>query len=174
MSQSQTALLGVSQLIVWLLRLLNLLTGVLLVGMFIGSFLFEPLFLQVFADKQPARIDPGLLLPTLRVTVALTGPLIAAVHIMLSRLLAMIETVRTGDPFVPENAVRMKTIAWCLLVTQLYSLVFGAMVAIMNAAGSSIDWKFSINGWLAVLLMFVLARVFEEGTRLRADLEAMI
>lgn len=174
MSQSQATLLGVSQLIVWLLRLLNLLTGVLLVGMFIGSFLFEPLFLQVFANKQPPRIDPGLLLPTLRVAVALTGPLIAAVHIMLSRLLAMIETVRSGDPFVPENAVRMKMIAWCLLVTQLYSLVFGATVAIMNAAGSNIDWKFSINGWLAVLLMFVLARVFEEGTRIRADLEAMI
>lgn len=174
MSRNQATLLRVSQLIVRLLRLLNLFTGVLLVGMFIGSFLFEPLFVQVFANKQPPRIDPGLLLPTLRVTVALAGPLIAAVHIMLSRLLAMIETVRDGDPFVPENAVRMKTIAWCLLVTQLYSLVFGAMVAIMNAAGSSIDWKFSINGWLAVLLMFVLARVFEEGTRIRADLEAMI
>jgi nitrate/nitrite transporter NarK len=173
-SRNQATLLGVSQLIVWLLRLLNLLTGVLLVGMLIGSFLFEPLFVQVFANKQPPRIDPGLLLPTLRVTVALTAPLIAAVHIMLSRLLAMIETVRNGDPFVPENAVRMKTIAWCLLVSQLYSLVFGAMVAIMNAAGSSIDWTFSINGWLAVLLMFVLARVFEEGTRIRADLEAMI
>jgi hypothetical protein len=173
-SQTNATLLGVSRLVVQLLRLLNLLMGVLLVGMFIGSFLFEPLFLQVFADKQPPRIDPGLLLPTLRVTIVLTGPLIAAIHIMLTRLLAMIETVRAGDPFVPENAVRMKTIAWCFLVTQMYGLLFGAMMAIMNAAGSNIDWEFSINGWLGVLLLFVLARVFEEGTRIRADLQAMI
>ena len=86
----------------------------------------------------------------------------------------MIATVRAGEPFLPENAVRMKTIAWWLLVTQLFRLLLGAMAATMNAAGSNIDWKFSMNGWLAVLLMFVLARVFEEGTRIRADLEAMI
>jgi hypothetical protein len=173
-SDSYATLLSVSRAIVAILRILNLLLGALLLGMFLGSFLFEPLFLEVFANKQPARIDPGLLLPILRVWVLLTAPLIGAIHIQLSRLLAMIETVRAGDPFVPENAVRMKTIAWCLLATQALSLVYGMMAALMNAAGSRIDWEFSMNGWLAVLLLFVLARVFEEGTRIRGDLEAMI
>jgi hypothetical protein len=36
------------------------------------------------------------------------------------------------------------------------------------------EWEFSPAGWLAVLLTFVLARIFEEGARLRADLQAMI
>ena len=90
------------------------------------------------------------------------------------RLLAMVETVRSRDPFVPENAARLKTIAWCVLATQVLDLTFGVMAATLNAAGSNIEWKFSATGWLAVVLLFVLAWVFEEGTRLRADLETMI
>jgi hypothetical protein len=31
-----------------------------------------------------------------------------------------------------------------------------------------------INGWLAVLLTFLLARVFAEGTRMREDLEGTV
>ena len=38
----------------------------------------------------------------------------------------------------------------------------------------NLDAGFSINGWLAVLLTFILARVFEEGARIRDDLEKMI
>lgn len=173
MSDGYTRLLGLSRAIVAILRILNLAMGVLLVGMLVASFVFEPVFREFFS-KVPPRIDPGFLMPTLRLWMLLAMPMIAAVHIMLSRLLAMIESVRAGDPFVPENAVRMKTIAWCLLATQALGLVYGMMAALMNAAGSRIDWEFSMNGWLAVLLLFVLARVFEEGTRIRGDLEAMI
>jgi hypothetical protein len=138
-----------------------------------SSFVFEPLFLQFFA-KKPPRIDPGWLMPTLRIWLLLALPLIVAVHVSLSRLMAMVETVRSGDPFVPDNAVRLKTIAWCMLAAQLLNLAYGILAATMNAAGSNIDWKFNLTGWLAVVLLFVLARVFEEGTRMRADLEAMV
>lgn len=165
--------LGLSRLLLQLGRLLNLLTGLLLAACFLASFLFEPT-IRDFFTKQPARIDPGLLMPILRTWMVLTAPVIAAVHILLSRLLAMVETVRTGDPFVPDNAVRMKTIAWCLLATQIYHLLNGVMAKAMTLAGSDIPWSFSASGWLAVLLLFVLAGVFEQGTRIRADLEAMI
>jgi hypothetical protein len=174
LSNGYATLLSFSRMLVRISRVLNLLTGVFVIAMLLGSFFLEPLFLQVFGNKQPPSIDPGLLLPILRVWVLLAAPMIAAVHILLSRLLAMIDTVRAGDPFVPENAVRMKTIAWCLFATQLLGLAFGAMAALMNAAGSDIDFEYSLSGWLAVLLLFVLARVFEEGTRIRADLQAMI
>jgi Protein of unknown function (DUF2975) len=170
---SYAAVLGVSRLLLNILRALNLLAGALLVACFVASFLYEPAFREFFL-KQPPRTDSGLLVPVLRVWMLLTVPAIGAVHISLSRLLAMVETVRAGDPFVPDNAVRMKTIAWCTLGLQLFDLLCGVMVAIMNAAGSRMDWSFSVTGWLAVVLLFVLARVFEEGTRIRADLEAMI
>jgi len=39
---------------------------------------------------------------------------------------------------------------------------------------TDIDAGFSINGWLAVLLTFLLARVFAEGTVMREDLEGTV
>ena len=173
MSQSYAAVLGVSRMLLKIGRVLNLLTGALLVACFLASFAFEPQF-QDFFSKQPGRIDAGMLVPILRLWMLITAPVIAAVHVMLSRLLAMVATVRAGDPFVPENGARMKTIAWCMLGIQLFDLACGAMAAAMNEAGSNIDWSPSLSGWVAVALLFVLARVFEEGARIRADLEAMI
>jgi hypothetical protein len=173
LSDRYANLLGFSRALLMVARVLNLVIGVLLIVMFLASFGIEPVFRDFFS-KQPPRIDPGLLMPALRFWMLLAAPAIAAVHILLSRLLAMVETVRRGDPFVPENAARMKTIAWCVLGLQLLHLAYGVMAAIVNAAGSNIQWTFSGTGWVAVLLLFVLARVFEEGTRIRADLEAMI
>ncbi len=173
MSNGYSAVLGVSRVLLKIWRVLNLLTGAILIACFLASFLYEPVFREFFL-KQPGRIDAGMLVPILRVWMLLTVPVIAAVHIMISHLLAMVATVRAGDPFVPENAARMKTIAWCMLGLQLFDLACGAMAAAMNAAGSNIDWSFSATGWVGVVLLFVLARVFEEGTRIRADLEAMI
>jgi hypothetical protein len=170
---SHAPALGLSKLLLRILLILNLISGMLLVGFFLASFPFEPGFRQFFT-KQPPRIDPWLLIPTLRVWMVLAMPAVAAVHIQLSRLLEMVETVRAGDPFVPTNAVRMKTIAWCMLAIQLFDLLYGAMAKVMTAAGSRIDWSFSATGWLAVVLLFVLASVFEQGARLRADLEAMV
>jgi hypothetical protein len=37
-----------------------------------------------------------------------------------------------------------------------------------------LDAGFSVSGWLAVILTFVLARVFAEGTLMREDLEGTI
>jgi hypothetical protein len=170
---SNSTALGVSRILLWIGLVLNFATGLFLVAFFLASFVFEPVFRDFFTVR-PARIDSAWLMPALRAWMLVTIPVIAAVHVMITRLLAMVETVRTGDPFVPENAVRLKTIAWCLLGFELFRLLCGAMAAIMNAAGSRIDWSFSASGWVAVALVFVLAQVFERGTRIRADLEAMI
>ena len=43
-----------------------------------------------------------------------------------------------------------------------------------EALGIHIDWSFSFTPWVAVLLLFVLARVFEHGARMRADLEGTV
>ena len=97
-------------------------------------------------------------------------------HAVLKRLLAMVETVRAGDPFVPANATRLQTIAWVLLTLQLFSLVIGAIAKAVSTPAHplKLDAGFSINGWLAVLLTFLLARVFAEGTRMREDLEGTV
>ena len=165
--------LGASNVLLHVMRLLNIGVGVLLVLAIPATFLFEPVFLEFFS-KRPPRIDPGWLVPALRVWMVLALVMIGAVHVSLTRLLEVVHTVRAGDPFVPDNAARLHTIARCVLVTQLLDLAFGVMAATVNAAGSNVEWKFSLTGWLAVVLLFVLAWVFEQGTRMRDDLEAMI
>jgi Protein of unknown function (DUF2975) len=95
---------------------------------------------------------------------------------ILKRLLAMVETVRTGDPFVAANAQRLQAIAWALLALQLLSIVIGAIGNTISTPAHPVDLDagFSINGWLAVLLTFLLARVFAQGTLMRDDLEGTV
>jgi len=97
-------------------------------------------------------------------------------NVVLRRLLAIVETVRTGDPFVAANAHRLQTIAWTLLTLQLLSLVVGAIVKGISTPAHpiNVDAGFSINGWLAVLLTFLLARVFAAGALMRDDLEGTV
>ena len=61
-------------------------------------------------------------------TIAVIG--LAAVPInyaILKRLLAMVETVRAGDPFIAANAYHLQTIAWALLALQVLSMVIGTI-----------------------------------------------
>ena len=97
-------------------------------------------------------------------------------HVVLRRLFAIVETVRAGDPFVSGNAARLQAIAWALLALQLVSLVIGAIAEAVSRQAPSfdVDAGFSIAGWLAVLLNFLLARVFAEGTRMREDLDGTV
>jgi hypothetical protein len=97
-------------------------------------------------------------------------------YVVLKRLLAIVETVRAGDPFVAMNASRLQAIAWVLLTLNLLSIVIGAIAKAVSTPTTPlhINAGFSINGWLAVLLTFLLARVFAEGAAMREDLEGTV
>ena len=97
-------------------------------------------------------------------------------YAVLKRLLAIVDTVRTGDPFVAANAVRLQAIAWALLMLQVLSLIIGGIADAVSTPAHPIDVDagLSISGWLAVLLTFLLARVFAEGTLMRDDLEGTV
>jgi hypothetical protein len=97
-------------------------------------------------------------------------------YVVLKRLLAMVATVRDGDPFVAANAQRLHTIAWILLVLQLLSIVIGLIARAVSSPAHpvNLDAGFSVNGWLAVILTFVLARVFAVGAEMRDDLEGTV
>jgi hypothetical protein len=97
-------------------------------------------------------------------------------YLVLKRLLAIVETVRAGDPFVAANASRLQAIAWVLVALNILSIVIGAIAKTVSTPAHPVhlDAGFSINGWLAVLLTFLLARVFAEGARMREDLEGTV
>lgn len=109
--------------------------------------------------------------------IAVLGLVAVPLHyIVLKRLLAIVETVRAGDPFVAANATRLQAIAWTLLTLQLLSLVIGGIARSVSTPGHPLhlDAGFSVNGWLAVLLTFLLARVFAGGTLMREDLAGTV
>src|SRR5438477_11736240 len=94
-------------------------------------------------------------------------------YVVLKRLLAIVETVRAGDPFIAANANRLQAIAWALLALQLLSLVIGSIGKAVSSPAHPVHLNagFSISGWLAVILTFVLARVFAEATLMREDVQ---
>jgi hypothetical protein len=120
--------------------------------------------------------DTGRLILGLRAIASLGLLAVPVTNLVLKRLLAIVGTVREGDPFVAENAARLQAIAWSLLGLQVLSVVIGSIARAISTPAHPLhlDAGFSINGWLAVLLTFVVARVFAEGTRLRDDLEGTV
>jgi len=96
----------------------------------------------------------------------------AIVHIILRRLLAIVDTVRGGDPFIAENARRLDAIAWGVLALEVSRLAVITIAAAVWEPGRL--GGFSFTPWLAVLLLFVLSGVFAHGARMRADLEGTV
>ena len=128
------------------------------------------------AFKIPPSPDADRLIMGLRAVAVLGLATIPLNYVVLKRLLAIVGTVREGDPFVAANAARLQTIAWSLLALQLFSIIIGAIGKAVSTPAHPVhlDAGFSINGWLAVLLTFLLARVFAEGTLMREDLEGTV
>jgi hypothetical protein len=128
------------------------------------------------AFKIPPSPDADRLVMGLRAVAALGLATIPLNYVVIKRLLAIVGTVREGDPFVAANAARLQTIAWSLLALQLFSIVIGAIGKAVSTPAHPVhlDAGFSINGWLAVLLTFLLARVFAEGTLMREDLKGTV
>jgi len=97
-------------------------------------------------------------------------------HVVFSRLLTIVESVRTGEPFTVDNAGRLRTIAWALLGLELLHVCIVAIAAAVSTKEVPLrmSGNFHVSGWLAILLLFVLAQVFLEGTRMREDLEGTV
>ena len=97
-------------------------------------------------------------------------------YIVFRQLLRIVESVRMRAPFSIENTGRLRTVAWALLALELLHV---GVVAIASAVSTPevplhITSNFDLTGWLAILLLFVLAQVFLEGTRMREDIEGTI
>jgi hypothetical protein len=173
MSRSYSAALPIAFVVLRILVVLNWLFGAAILTLLLVS-PNERWIMSAF-DLVPSP-DTDRLIMALRAVAMLGLVTIPINHVVLTRLLAMIGTVRSGDAFVAANAGRLQTIAWSLLAVQLLSMVIGAIGKAVSTPAHPVhlDAGFSINGWLAVLLTFVLARVFAEGAAMRDDLEGTV
>jgi hypothetical protein len=124
----------------------------------------------------PSTLDHWPLTMGMRAIAALGLVAIPLNYVVLKRLLAIVETVRSGDPFVAANADRLQAIAWTLLALELLGLTISAIGQGISSPAHPLhlDAGMSISGWLAVLLTFVLARVFAKGSQMREDIAGTV
>ena len=153
---------------------LNLIMGAFILALLIASLVAESWVMKALG----ARPAPGnsMLFLGMRLIMVIGICSVPLVNLILKRLLTIVETVKVGNPFVLANAVRLKAIAWATLGLELLHFTVGAIAHAVSTAGAplNIDSGLSLTRWLTVLLLFVLARVFEQGARMREDLEGTV
>jgi hypothetical protein len=171
---SRSSSLTVSDRVLRMLIVVNWVYGALILALLTASLLAEEWVMGALGARPAAgNADRIAGMRQIAVLGILAVPL---AHIVLTQLLRIVRSVRVGDPFVSENAARLRTIAWSVLGLELLHLVVGVAAARASSetAPLDIDWSFSLTPWLAVLLLFVLARVFEQGARMREELAGTI
>jgi Protein of unknown function (DUF2975) len=150
------------------LFLLAVAVGLLLSWIFPAQFV--PLLLQPSPGTDVRSAATGLrLLMLLGIAMAVvTDRLLAA-------LAQIIASAGAGDPFISANARRLQTIGWTLLALQLLDIPGALLAKFFPSLGSAApDVTFSPGGWIAVLMVFVLSRVFAAGSAMRDDLEGTV
>ena len=168
-----SAALPIAHVILRILIVVNWLGGIAILALLVAT-PNEQWIMSAF--KLTPSPDADRLVMGLRAIAVLGLVTIPLNYVVLKRLLAIVKTVREGDPFVAANASRLQAIAWALLALNVLSIVIGAIGNSVSTPAHPVhmDAGFSINGWLAVLLTFLLARVFAEGALMREDLEGTV
>jgi len=170
---SSSAALPIVYVLLRILIVVNWLGGVAILALLVAM-PNEQWIMSAF--KLSPSPDAERLIMGLRAVAVLGLVTIPLHYVVLKRLIAIVKTVRAGDPFVAANAARLQTIAWTLFALQILSIVIGTIGKSVSTPAHPVhlDAGFSINGWLAVLLTFLLARVFAEGALMREDLEGTV
>ena len=121
-------------------------------------------------------MDAAALYPKLYIIFALGILLLGIVWTVMRKLLAIVRSVEHGNPFVFANAVRLKAIGWLMVAVQIIGIPL-AMVARQAAdlfGENNVDLDISLNGILSILLVFILAGIFERGAEMREELEGTV
>jgi len=93
---------------------------------------------------------------------------VCAVVFVSLELRKILATLAAGDPFVPDNAVRLTRIAIAIAITQLMRYAIAIFVGLV-VTGTSLEFSVDLIAWASVAALFILSQVFREGTRLRDE-----
>ena len=104
----------------------------------------------------------------------------AVMFLFFGKMRALIASASKGDPFIPDNARRLNAMAWLLLSSQVLTVIVGELrVYVFSLMDPSSESTLDISpsdlaGFLIVLVLFILARVFRHGAAMREDLEGTV
>ena len=87
---------------------------------------------------------------------------------IINRLRRILLAVNQGDAFEFANVKRLQAVGVGLLGIQLTALML-AFVAPQAIGQSASDYDFSLGSWLGILVVFILAEVFRQGSAMRDE-----
>ncbi len=134
-----------------------------------------------FADEIARRFNPEDMGETTGAVLLIIVATMIALSLMYdfaTRLAQLIDTVGLGDPFTSENAARLARMGWLVVAIQ----VLGIPIMLLSTwleprikdGNFRFEPEFSPEGIFLILILFILARVFRQGARLKADLEGTV
>ncbi|MBE7218717.1 MAG: DUF2975 domain-containing protein [Caulobacteraceae bacterium] len=136
-----------------------------------GGLLWQPFLGPRPHDATGALAQADALLrrgPALLALALGAGVYLAALLVVVDRLRRVFASMSAGEPFELANVRRLREAGAALAAVQLvlYALrwLAGDVFPRLQTAGG-----LELSGWFAVLVVFVLAEVFREGARLRAE-----
>ena len=174
MTQRQADALSLSRKVLRVLIRLNLVFGGAVLALLIASVIAEDFVMRGLGVQDgPGRAE---FIAGGRLIMVFGLASVPLAQVVLMRLREVVDTVGRGNPFELENAARLRRIAWAVLGMEGLHLAIGSVARYASQSGQSLDiaWEFSLARWLTVLLLFVLAQVFEQGSRMREDLEGTV
>ncbi len=166
-TNSMAAMLSLAVLVIFWLAIIAGAIGFLLVGTGLFGSLSGGSVKLPGMETYVQDVHPG------RMFVAMVGIIVFSVGIayVCRQLRYILSTLAKGDPFVPENGQRLTRIAIAIAAIEIVRTTLTLIIAATMDLGESYTASISINlaVWGAVIVLFVLAQVFREGTRLREE-----
>jgi Protein of unknown function (DUF2975) len=148
--------------------------GVLVIAA-IAALLFKidpALVKQMSINGLPAeRLTQG---PVIALLLTVVGLYVGGVTVVIHRLRQIFTTLTAGDPFHPDNVMRLRLIGLMLVALELTGYAISAGQVWLFPGSPKEETVFSLSSWFSILVVFVLAEVFREGARLRREAELTI
>jgi hypothetical protein len=108
---------------------------------------------------------------TLQGTILCVGGMIVCAY-----LRGVFSTLVAGDPFVPDNARRLRAIAFTVAIMEVLRLAVSLLshlllnlFGVTQPEGMTMAISANLSVWFSVLTLIVLAQVFHEGAALREE-----
>ena len=154
------------------LRIANWVVGVAGIAFLaIAGFVINERILAALAANDDG-IDPASMLTFVRLSLLFMPLAIWLSHIIFKSLLEMIDSIKSNQVFTYLNSDRLRRIAWALLGYCVLDYLYGFLA--LHFVGGLAMWGPTLTGWLASLMMFVLASVWKQGVALREELEGTV
>lgn len=141
---------------------------------FVATWVAPGFFGRILLQADPVT-DATAALTGVRLLLVVGIVMAVATDRLLSALGAVVDSAAHRDPFVPANSGRLMTIGWSLLTLQLLDMLCAGLAHYWTSLGTAAPrGDISIGGWVATLMVFVLAQAFAAGAVMREDLEGTI